>query len=185
MLDLSAIIEGREKELETRYGYVPADDGKSAVLPDNVRLTKPIAVDCRVTENHGYVTIRAEARADYETPCDRCLEPVTSSVTVEVERYVETGVSLRNPEDGDDGDVLPLENGCVDLDPALTEEILLALPMLHLCAPDCPGLCPRCGKKRVPGGCSCPQEGENGGQDGEMKKEIDPRMAIFAKLLEK
>ena len=40
-----------------------------------------------------------------------------------------------------------------------------------LCSEDCKGLCPRCGADLNLGPCSC-------------KKEVDPRLAVLAKLLE-
>ncbi len=156
-IDLSAILEGRQREITAEYGYEPVDDGQSALLPKDLTLVKPIAVRLRATENHGYVTVRASAECEYDIPCDRCLEPVRNTVKVSIERFIDTAAPKEALEE-EGGDVLTLVNGCVDADPDLTEEILLNLPMLHLCDPDCPGLCPRCGKKRVPGGCACPPE---------------------------
>ena len=37
----------------------------------------------------------------------------------------------------------------------LREAILLALPSNPVCADDCPGLCPRCGKRLAEGPCGC------------------------------
>ena len=42
-----------------------------------------------------------------------------------------------------------------------------------LCSEDCKGLCPRCGADLNQGPCSC------------AKKDVDPRLAVLAKLLEK
>ena len=42
-----------------------------------------------------------------------------------------------------------------------------------LCSEDCKGLCPRCGADLNQGPCSC------------VKKDVDPRLAVLAKLLEK
>src|SRR5699024_4041658 len=35
----------------------------------------------------------------------------------------------------------------LDLEPALVDALVLALPFQPLCTPDCPGLCPRCGER--------------------------------------
>ena len=40
-----------------------------------------------------------------------------------------------------------------------------------LCSEDCKGLCPRCGANLNDGPCGC-------------KREVDPRLAVLAKLLE-
>ena len=42
----------------------------------------------------------------------------------------------------------------------------------HLCSEDCKGLCPTCGKDLNEGPCGC-------------GKEVDPRLAVLAKLLDK
>lgn len=187
-IDITQLLDGRATEITTDYEYMPADDGEHAVLPEYIHPTKPVSVACRVTENHGYMTLRASAVLDYETPCDRCLDPVTRTLTVDIERYIETENTFRNvgnahkdEDDWDEDGLLPIVNGAVEIDNDLTEELLLSLPMLHLCAEDCPGLCPRCGKKRIAGGCTCAEESPTAGGE----KISDERMAIFAKLLDK
>jgi uncharacterized protein len=46
----------------------------------------------------------------------------------------------------------------VQLEDALKEQILLALPMRSLCRPDCKGLCPQCGQNRNLVQCGCPPQ---------------------------
>ena len=65
-----------------------------------------------------------------------------------------------------------VENGKLDIDEQLTEALLLDFPRKILCDENCPGLCPKCGKSLKSGDCGCP------------KKEIDPRLAILATLLD-
>ncbi|MDY5613643.1 MAG: DUF177 domain-containing protein, partial [Dysosmobacter sp.] len=48
---------------------------------------------------------------------------------------------------------------------------ILEMDTKTLCSEDCKGLCPRCGADLNLGPCSC-------------KKEVDPRLAALAKLLE-
>ena len=45
----------------------------------------------------------------------------------------------------------------VDLTPSIREDIILALPQRALCAKNCKGLCPRCGKDWNKGPCRCKQ----------------------------
>ena len=65
-----------------------------------------------------------------------------------------------------------VENGRLDIDEQLSEALLLDFPRKILCSDDCPGLCPKCGKQLKHGKCGC------------NTKEIDPRLAVLAKLLE-
>jgi hypothetical protein len=53
------------------------------------------------------------------------------------------------------------------VDDALLEELTLSFPTRLLCSEDCEGLCPKCGKPKRDGECSCSE------------KEIDPRLAVL------
>jgi uncharacterized protein len=45
----------------------------------------------------------------------------------------------------------------VDLTPSIREDIILGLPQRALCAENCKGLCPHCGKDLNKGPCRCKQ----------------------------
>ena len=66
-----------------------------------------------------------------------------------------------------------ITDGMLDLGALMREEILLNFPTRFLCAPDCPGLCPKCGKSLKDGKCGCPEH------------EPDPRLAILGTLLDR
>ena len=59
----------------------------------------------------------------------------------------------------------------LDLDELVYSEVIVSLPMKHLCSEECRGICFKCGKNLNDGDCDCP------------KKEIDPRLAALADLL--
>ena len=48
----------------------------------------------------------------------------------------------------------------LDLTESAREGIILALPSYPICKEDCQGVCPRCGKNRNEGPCSCAETGE-------------------------
>jgi len=173
-LDLTALLDGSAAKQEWEYTYAPHDDGPQ--LGDEIRLTAPIAVRVTVGAHHGYLSLDAAAHAAYETDCARCLEPLSRTLDVSLSRLIETDAAsggVTHDADYEDS-LLTMENGSVEIDDEVTEALLLELPMVHLCREDCPGLCPRCGKRLADGPCGC-----------EGKKEIDPRLAILQKLLEK
>ena len=66
-----------------------------------------------------------------------------------------------------------LDNGRLVLDDAVREELLIDFPRKLLCSEDCEGLCPKCGKPKIEGDCGC------------VTKEIDPRLEVLKKLLDK
>lgn len=177
-IDLTPLLEGRQSQLETDDCFWPQQHDHGVVLPKEIQFREPIRVRCTVTDKSGYMTLIASATAAYDTVCDRCLEPISTSVTFSISRLIETGASvqLENAEHDDDYEdsLLEMNAGAVEIEDEITEAFLLELPMLHLCREDCPGLCPKCGKRLSEGDCGC-----------SAKKEIDPRLAKLQKLLEK
>jgi uncharacterized protein len=103
--------------------------------------------------------LRGRLRGGLATACSRCLEDARLEVDVPVtvvfvEREGEAGDDDEAPAD-DAPDVIPFEDGVIDLGAELREEILLAMPPQVLCREDCAGLCPVCGGNRNAAPCDC------------------------------
>lgn len=128
---------------------------------------KPVRVSGIVRNMAGALILTGRAACAVETCCDRCLKPIT----VEFEADVET-LLAEELEDEENDEIVLLEDGQVDLDEVFTEACILSWEGKHLCAEDCKGLCPRCGSDLNNGPCGC-------------GKELDPRFAALAKLLDK
>ena len=71
--------------------------------------------------------------------CVRCLEPVDEQFVV--------GFQELFLYDGATEEDYGVEDDFIDLEPALRDALVLALPLNPLCGPDCPGLCPECGAR--------------------------------------
>ena len=78
---------------------------------------------------------------------------------------------LDNEVDEESLDIILLEGNELDLDDALTTAFILDMDSKVLCQEDCKGICAGCGVNLNYGTCKC-------------RKEIDPRFAVLAKLLE-
>lgn len=89
------------------------------------------------------VTVVVSTRAAGE--CSRCLEPVQVPVTVELQELYEYDDPAMRPSGDEDSDLLRLEGDYLDLEPALRDAVVLALPRVPLCDEGCLGLCPQCG----------------------------------------
>src|SRR5690606_37441443 len=76
----------------------------------------------------------------------RCLDDIGGEITVDVqELYAYPG---RVPSEEAEADVeREVEDDLIDLEPALRDALVLALPLAPLCRDDCPGLCPQCGAR--------------------------------------
>jgi uncharacterized protein len=87
------------------------------------------------------VLVTATARAEVSGECARCLDPIREQVEVRLQELF--GYS---PDDGpDDAEGYSLQGDLLDLEPALHDALVLALPLAPLCQEDCPGLCIECG----------------------------------------
>jgi uncharacterized protein len=99
------------------------------------------------------VLVTVEAAAPVTAECARCLEPVASSVDVSFRELYEFDGDLKTGE-SDDGDRRFLDGNLLDLEPALRDAVVLALPLAPLCRGDCEGLCPECGVRLADAGPS-------------------------------
>lgn len=166
VLDMRPMLRGEVSRIDIDFLLPPE-------LPDGAEISGDAHVIGHVTDQAGYMRLELTATVDYRAECARCLEPVNGSFAVSLERTVATKDSLSEKQLEENVDEYAvIENGTLDLDELIREELLLSFPMRFLCSPDCPGLCPKCGKPLRLGDCGCP------------KKEPDPRLAILKTLLD-
>jgi uncharacterized protein len=94
------------------------------------------------------VLVSGSASATATGQCSRCLDPIAEPVEVEITElfaYPDSTTEATTEE----GEVSHLVDDLVDLGPLVRDAVVLALPQVPLCRPDCPGLCPDCGTKWV------------------------------------
>jgi uncharacterized protein len=107
--------------------------------------------------------------------CSRCLELFRFQAQERFDLYCET--APKGPPDeehevaGGELDVTYLEEGRINTDHLLRENLLLSLPLQPLCGEECHGLCPQCGANLNQGACGC------------RNAAVDPRLQILRKLL--
>ncbi len=107
-------------------------------------------------DRDGKAQLQLALKAEVTTPCARCLAPAFYSCSIE------RGWSVGPADLESDELELPIsEKGMLDIDELAFQELVLELPTVLLCSPDCQGLCPVCGQPKA-AGCSCcpagPQE---------------------------
>ena len=120
----------------------PADLGTDVIgIPQGTTL----ALQLRVESVAEGVLVSGTMRGNAAGECVRCLDDVSIPVEAEMqELYVYPG---RTPEGEDDEDLRQLEDDLVDLEPAIRDAVVLALPFQPVCREDCPGLCATCGAR--------------------------------------
>lgn len=167
ILDMGPILRGEQARIDFQYPLSP-------IPLDRITFKGDAQVTGYVTDSAGYMRLFAEATLAYSAECDRCLAPVEGEYTLQFERTVADEGTLTDEQLEDNIDeYVVIENARLDIDEQLTEALLLEFPRKILCSEDCAGLCPKCGKMLKYGACSCPT------------KEIDPRLAVLAQLLDK
>lgn len=158
----------------------PLAQQPGAVLPFELQLdlsgmewngaqpfVRPIQVKGEVRNRAGAMMLAARLDTILSLACDRCARSFQRAKTVEYETLL--ALELANGESDDIVTAGP--DGELDLDGLMREVFLLEMDTKNLCNPDCKGLCPGCGVDLNVEKCRC-------------KKEIDPRLAKLAQLLE-
>jgi uncharacterized protein len=105
-----------------------------------VPVGSSIGLELRLEAVMEGVLASGTARASLAGECARCLEPFDDEIAVEFqELYV-------YPEsEAEEDEARRLDGELLDLEPAIRDAVVLALPFQPVCQPDCEGLCPECG----------------------------------------
>jgi uncharacterized protein len=101
-----------------------------------------IDLDLRLESVMEGVLVSGTATAPLTGECGRCLEPVTDTLTVDLQELF-----VYADSDDQDEDVSRMEGDLLDLEPVLRDAVVLALPLTPLCREDCSGLCAVCGER--------------------------------------
>jgi len=135
-----------------------------------VRTGADLDLDLRLESVMEGVLVSGAVAVPLEGECGRCLGPLDSSVSVEFqELYAYPASTADDTSDADE--IRRLHGDLLDLEPALRDAVVLALPTNPLCRDDCPGLCPECGVRRdeLPG--------------DHTHQQVDPRWAALRHII--
>ena len=119
----------------------PKDLGLELIrVPEGADLALTLRMES-VTEG---VLVSARAQAALQGECGRCLREISETLDATFQELYAYEHSTTD-ETTDEDEVGRLQGDLVDLEPALRDAVVLALPVTPLCRDDCPGLCPECG----------------------------------------
>ena len=162
IIDLKKIFVNEDSSMPLSYALDLSNVEYMGVYP----LKKPVKLEGSIENKASLIRFNAEISYEFDAPCDRCGVDTVKNHIVTVEK------SLASSIEGDDSDtILLVPDMKLDLDEFLYSEVIMSLPMKHVCSEMCRGICQKCGKNLNEGDCSCE------------KKEIDPRLAVLAELL--
>jgi uncharacterized protein len=141
----------------------PADLGIDVIgVPEG----DPIQFDLRLESVVEGVLVTGTAGGRLVGECARCLFDIEDEFLADVQELYVYPESDAEPDEAS-----RMEGDLIDLEPALRDQVVLALPFQPLCTDDCPGLCPECGVRLV----------EDPGHKHEDR--IDPRWSALTDLV--
>ena len=169
LLDLNPIFKGDSKNIDFSFGFEPENLDSDIVFPSPVKVSGRVFEKASgSTRSESLVMAEIVLSGEYKTSCARCLEELDRTVDFSAEYSVAT--ELQN-EQGEGMILAPA--GILDIGECADGLFFMELPSKHLCSDDCKGLCQGCGKNLNFEKCTC--SGKN----------IDPRLAVLKKLLDK
>ncbi|MGE5613517.1 MAG: YceD family protein [Bacillota bacterium] len=130
-------------------------------------LDSDLSFSGTLTNYNGIITLEGYLKTSYIGECYRCLRMTGRTLEIKIKEDY-TG----NVPEGE-VDIYCFERKILDIGKAFYDNIILSLPMKHLCSEQCKGLCGRCGANLNEGQCGCGEE-----------KAVDPRMEGLSAFLE-
>ncbi|MCI8361257.1 MAG: DUF177 domain-containing protein [Clostridiales bacterium] len=165
VFDLKPLFSGDVKQLPIDQKMDMRDLEWEGITP----FSQPVHVTGAISVRADVVTLTIFCEAMYEGACDRCGAALSQPQDFSLERMLVP--ALDNAESEENEALLVVENMRLDLEEFVRSEVILHMPMKHLCKEECLGICPVCGRNRNEGLCGCDT------------KEIDPRLSALQDLL--
>jgi uncharacterized protein len=139
--------------------------GDSRVVSDAVDLMEvrlgedvftpltPATFSVKLSNTGAGIVASGSASATFRARCVRCLCEYDAEIRADVEGfYVEVGDDVDLP---DEQEREFITEDRIDLEPAVVQSLVLALPFAPLHSPACAGICPSCGADLNDGACGC------------------------------
>lgn len=162
IIDLKKVFVNENETLPISYALDLSDVEYMGLYP----LKKPVSIVGNIVNKASLISFNAKITYEYDALCDRCGRDSAREYTVLVDKSLATSI------EGEESDtILLVPDMKLNLDEFLYTEVIVSLPMKHLCSEECKGICAKCGKNLSEGKCDCPE------------KEIDPRLQALADLL--
>ena len=142
-------------------------------------LSKDVTISgtLRAVKRDGYFD--GTVKTELTLACSRCLEPYTLCVDKKVfAHYVpqqsDETENVEHELHDEDIDLEVYQDGRINLQQAVHDQIILSAPVMVLCREDCKGLCATCGNNKNKNDCKCGHG-----------HEIDPRLTILQSMKDK
>ena len=165
LLDLKQIIQRPGEALPFEFDLDLSDLEFYGICP----IAEPVHVTGEVKNHAGLLVLTGTAETVLHVNCDRCGKPFLKPMSLSFEHMLADHLE---DEENENDEIVLLQGTVLDVRDAVTDDMVYGMDSSNLCKEDCKGRCFRCGKDLNEGPCDC-------------KPELDPRMAVLAKLLKK
>ncbi len=157
------------------------EEGLIVELEENISIegysfSSPVKAQLAVNKTANEVMVTGSYSVELELECSRCLQGVKQAQEFPISVVYHPADEIGSEKHGlhdDEMDMGFYSGEELELQELITEQILLNVQMKPLCKEECKGICPKCGIDLNHGTCACVQ------------KEIDPRLEVLKKLLDK
>tara|TARA_Y100001936_G_scaffold248329_1_gene295949 strand:+ start:909 stop:1439 length:531 start_codon:yes stop_codon:yes gene_type:complete len=125
------------------------------------------------------INFSGELQAVLKVACTRCLNKFSYNIDTEIKAHfipLDKAIFLGNEIEIKETEIEQetYEGGKIDLRRSVRDQVLLEIPLMHLCRENCKGICSECGSDLNSGQCECKNEGP-----------IDPRFAMLKEIKDK
>ena len=164
LLNLSDVLGEHHRTIEQNV-EVEMEDFKIHSDSYKVLFKEPVSLKIEHVKGR-QLTITGKGNFVFEIPCDRCLEPVETKVSVDFTKNVDLDVP--DGEQTEEMDETNYIDGYeLDVEQLIYNEVLIGWPTKILCSVDCKGICNVCGQNLNQGACDCEDTS------------LDPRMSVI------
>ena len=152
----------REMELRKIRFDETFEPGQIEFASENLTQAAPLHAvgSAELLKNSGgEIRVQGRYTVELTASCDRCLTEARFPLDTGFDLFYQPMSAIARDEeieiDEGEAEIGFYENGGLELEDILREQILLALPMQRVCSDDCKGICPVCGKNRNQSECGC------------------------------
>jgi len=145
-------LSEKELKISKNFEFLSTD-----LVDENVVFRKPVHADISIKRIQDEIFIKGRITTQLSFVCSRCLSPYEMPVdsTFDLVYLPEEFEELGDQLDKEDMSRFFYMSPGIDLLDVVLEQINLTFPIKPLCAKDCKGLCPVCGKLEKDGDCHC------------------------------
>ena len=146
VIDLKHIFVNENSSLPLEYKL----DLSNVEYMGNYPLKKPVCIKGTISNKASLVGLKAQIFYEFEAGCDRCGCDTVHEYTVELDKSLAVSIEAEESDT-----ILITPDMKLDLDELVYSEVIVSLPMKHLCSEECKGICFKCGKNLNEEACGC------------------------------